>query len=150
MYEFFQSLIQNLANAISSLFTWLGGVLQSFFNALKEALVFILTPIINVFQWLLYTLSRAFLVVIWVLQVIYGLFKVLISIVYGVFNTFYGLLAFSGSTSYYILPEAYQEGWNQVANLLNGTGFSTIALIMAVFVWLMTAYAFIRIAGGEK
>jgi hypothetical protein len=150
MYEFFQDILQGLLNGVSSLFGWLGNTLSSLWEALKQFVVSLLQP----FLWLVtgfgYMLSNIFVLVVHVIQVIYGLFKVVGSVIVGAYNTFGQLLGFSGSTQYYVLPSAYQGGWGAVVNYLNQTGFNTIALIMAAFVWLLTAYAIIKIAGGEK
>ena len=150
MYEFFQSLFQKLASAIGSAFAWLGNVFASMFNALKQFFAWLFQPVILFFKGLFYLLDKCFDIVVLVIQVIFGLFKVIGSVILGVFHTFAQLLGFSGSTGYYRVPSAYHDGWYGVADFLNQTGFSTIALIMAAFVWMLAAYAVIRIAGGER
>lgn len=150
MYEFFQSLLEKVVNALGTFFAWIGTLLQGLFNALKTVLVTIMHPLVAFFTGIAYLLSKCFYIVVLVVQVIFGVFKVVIGITLGVFNTFAQLLSFSGSTDHYYLPEAYRQGWNAVADVLSSTGVHTIAVIMTVFVWLMTAYAVMRIAGGDR
>lgn len=150
MFEFFEALFRNLVQAFRSFFSWLGNLFQSFFNAIKELFAALFKPVILFFKGLFYLLEKCFYIVVLVIQVIFGIFKLLGAVILGVFNTFSQLLDFSGSTSHYYVPGAYQQGWDTVARFLNSTGFSTIAVIMTVFIWLMTAYAVIKIAGGER
>lgn len=150
MYEFFYGLFQNLVNAFRSFFTWVGGLFQGLFEGIRNIFIALLKPVVLFFKGFFYMLGKCFYIVVLVIQVVFGLFKVVGAVTAGAFNTFAQLLNFSGSTGHYYLPGAYQQGWSSVTNFFNSTGFSTIALIMAAFIWLMTAYAVIRIAGGEK
>lgn len=150
MYEFFQSLFQHLINAFHSFFTWLGNVFHNFFEAIKNLFAALFKPVINFFQGIFYLLGKCFYIAVLVIQVIFGIFKVIGAVITGAIHTFSQLLSFGGSTSYYHMPGAYQQGWSTVVSFVNSTGMSTIAVIMTVFVWLMTAYAVIKIAGGEK
>ncbi len=150
MYEFFETLFGYLVQILQTFFSWLGDLCRGFFDSIKEVLIILLKPILLFFKGLFYLLEKCFDIVVLVVQVIFGIFKVLGSVVLGVFNTFSQLLSYSGSTSHYYMPGAYQQGWDSVTGFLNSTGFSTIAAVMCVFIWLMTAYAVIRIAGGER
>lgn len=150
MFEFLQSLGQNIINGIGQMFAWLAGIFSSLWDSLKEFFAALFRPLLLFFQGVLYLLTKCFDIVVLAVQVIFGLFKVLMSIIAGILNTFAGLMGFSGSTDYYYMPDAYQHGYNGVVNLLNQTGISTIATIMAVLVWMITAYAVIRIAGGAR
>lgn len=150
MYEFFQGLFQSGLNGIRTLFIWLGSFIESFFVALKNVLITLFEPVVTFILGLIYLLTKVFHIVVLVVQVIFGLFKVVFGVILGVFNTFAQLLGFRGSTDYYYLPEAYHTGWNAVTDMLNSTGVHTIAILMTVFVWLITAYAVIRIAGGDR
>lgn len=150
MYEFFQGLFQSGLNGIRTLFIWLGLFIESFFGALKNVLITLFQPVVTFILGLIYLLTKVFHIVVLVVQVIFGLFKVVFGVILGVFNTFAQLLGFRGSTDYYYLPEAYHTGWNAVTDMLNSTGVHTIAILMTVFVWLITAYAVIRIAGGDR
>jgi len=150
MYEFFQSLGQRVVDGITSIAHWFGQLFTGIWEGFKQFLALIFRPLLLFFQGLWYLLEKCFDIVVLVIQVIFGLFKVFGSIVLGVLSTFSQLLGFSGRTDYYHLPQAYQGGWEGVFNFLNTTGINTIALIMAVFVWLLTAYAVIKVAGGER
>lgn len=150
MYEFFQSLFQYIANFIIGIAHWFGQLLTNLWEGFKQFIALIFRPLLLFFQGLWYLLEKCFDIVVLAVQVIFGLFKVMGSIILGVFHTFAGLMGFSGRTDYYYLPQVYQQGWDGVFNFLSVTGVNTIALIMAVFVWLLTAYAVIRIAGGER
>lgn len=150
MYEFFYGLFQNLIQALRTFFAWLVSLLQGFFEAIKSVLVAIFKPVVAFFLGIAYLLQKCFYIVVLVVQVIFGLFKVVIGVILGVFNTFAQLLAFGGSTEYYYMPEAYRPGWDAVTGVLSSTGVHTIAVIMTVFVWIITAYAVIRIAGGDS
>ncbi|NLV16045.1 MAG: hypothetical protein GXY50_02375 [Syntrophomonadaceae bacterium] len=150
MYEFFQGLFQYGLNSLHTLFVWIGSLIESFFGALKTVLITLFQPIIAFFLGIAYLLAKCFHIAVLVVQVIFGLFKVVFGVILGIFNTFAQLLGFSGSTDYYYLPNAYQHGWNAVTEMLSSTGVHTIAILMTVFVWLITAYAVIRIAGGDR
>jgi hypothetical protein len=150
MFEFFQSLAQNIINGIGQMFSWLGGVFSSLWNWFKEFIAAIFRPLLLFFQGIWYLLTKCFDIVVLAVQVIFGLFKVIMSVIVGIFHTFAGLLGFSGSSDYYYMPDAYSHGYNVVAEFLNQTGLSTIASIMIVFIWIATAYAVIRIAGAEQ
>lgn len=150
MFEFFHRLFQNLINAFRDFFSWIGTLFQNMFEAIKSMFAALFKPIILFFKGFAYLLGKCFYIAVLVIQVIFGIFKLLGAVILGVFNTFSQLLGFSGSTGHFYMPGAYQHGWDTVTGFLNSTGFSTIAVIMSVFIWLMTAYAVIRIAGGEK
>ncbi|ADI02562.1 hypothetical protein [Syntrophothermus lipocalidus] len=150
MYEFLHSLLEHVVNVLGTFFAWLGNLLQALFNALKSVLIAIMQPLVAFFTGIAYLLSKCFYIVVLVVQVIFGLFKLIGAVILGVFNTFAQLLSFGGSTDYYYLPDAYRTGWDGVTGFLASTGVHTIAVIMTVFVWLMTAYALIRIAGGDR
>jgi len=150
MFEFLQSLGQNIVNGIAQMFAWLGGIINSLWSGFKEFIAAILRPLLLFFQGIWYLLTKCFDIVVLAVQVIFGLFKVIMSIIVGIFHTFSSLLGFSGSSDYYYIPSAYQNGYNGVTNFMNQTGLSTIAIIMMVFIWMGTAYAVIRIAGGER
>lgn len=150
MYEFFHGLFENLLGGISSFFAWIGGLIGGFFEGFKNVLVALFEPVLILVDGLYYLITQCFGIVVLVVQIIFGLFKVLGGVITGAYNTFSQLLNYSGSTDYYYMPQAYQGGWDVVTNFMDSTGISTIALIMAVFVWLATAYAVIRVAGGER
>ncbi len=150
MFEFFEKLFQYLVIALRGFFSWIGDLFQGLFEGIKSIFVALFKPIILFFKGLAYLLGKCFYIAVLVIQVIFGIFKLLGAVIIGVFNTFSQLLGFSGSTGHFYMPGAYQQGWDAVAGFLNSTGFSTIAVIMTVFIWLMTAYAVIRIAGGER
>lgn len=150
MFEFLQGLGQNILNGIGQMFAWLAGLFGNLWDSFKEFIAAIFRPLLLFFQGIWYMLTKCFDIVVLAVQVIFGLFKVLGSIIAGIFNTFAGLLGFSGTTDYYYMPDAYHYGYNGVVNLLNQTGISVIATIMAVLIWMITAYAVIRIIGGER
>jgi len=150
MYEFFRTLLNNFLTVLSGFFGWLGDLTEGFFEGIKNFFAVLFEPLILFFKGIFYLLDKCFDIAVLVVQVVFGLFKVLGSVVAGVFNTFSQLLSYQGSSSYYSMPSAYQGGWDVVAGFLNSTGFSTIAVIMCVFIWLITAYAVIKIAGGER
>jgi len=150
MFEFFQSIFQKLGDAFASAFSWLGNLLASIFNAIKSFFATLFAPIILFFKGLFYVLERCFDIVVLVVQCIFGLFKVIGSVIVGIFHTFSQLMGFSGSTGYYHVPTAYDNGFDAVGNFMAQTGLNSIALIMAAFVWMLAAYAVIRIAGGGR
>lgn len=150
MYEFFQGLFQYLLNAIVSIANVLIGIPGALFNAFKSFMVQLFGPILLLFQGIWYLITSIFNIVILVVQVILGLFYVAAGVIGGIFSTFSQLMGFSGNTAYYNVPSAYSQGFSAVANFFSQTGFSNIAYIAAVFVWMLTAYAVIRIAGGER
>jgi hypothetical protein len=155
MWQFFQDLIQSLADGIGDAFSWLGGVLSSFFEALKHFFALLLQPLLSLVNGILYLLDQVFTIVVLVVQVVFGLFRLLGSVIVGLFNTFTQLLYFarpdgSGGLDYYHMPSAYSQGYNAVADFLGLTGFGTLALILAVFVWILTAWAVVKIVGGES
>lgn len=150
MFEFLQSLGQNIVNGIVQLFLWLGSLFTNLFNGFKEFVAAIFRPLLLFFQGIWYLLTKCFDIVVLAVQVIFSLFKVFMAIITGIFHTFSGMMGYSGNSDYYYIPNAYQQGFNGIARFLEQTGLSTIALIMIVFVWILTAYAVIRIAGGER
>jgi len=150
MFEFLQSLGQNIVNGFNYIVQWVGSIFISIFNALKEFIATIFRPLILFFNSLWYLLEKCFDIIVIAIQVIFGLFKVMGAVIYGAINTFSQLIGFSGSTDYYYIPEAYKNGFDSVTSFLGQTGLNTIAIIMTVFIWMLTAYAVIRIAGGER
>ncbi|MEL7656938.1 MAG: hypothetical protein AAGU75_13650 [Bacillota bacterium] len=150
MYNFFQSLIQNMMNAITNIANWFGSIFQGFFTGIKGFITTLFKPLILLFEGVWYLITNLFSIVVLVIKLILGLFHVVAAVIGGIFSTFGQLLGFTGITSYYHLPTAYHEGFYGIANILNQAGFNTVAYIMAAFVWMITAYAVIRIAGGER
>ncbi|SHK92507.1 hypothetical protein [Desulforamulus aeronauticus] len=150
MYEFFRGLGREIVNAIVSIANFFSGIIQDIWIALKNFLSKLFETVILFFQGVWYLIAKVFDIVVLVVQVIFGLFKLVWGVVAGIFQTFSSLMGFSGSTDYYYLPHAYQSGWDEVIKLLSKTGFNTLAAIIAVFVWMATAYAIIRIAGSER
>lgn len=150
MYQFFQTLIQGLMDGISTIGNFFGSALGNLFNALKGFITTLFKPLILLFEGIWYLITSIFVVVVLVIKLIFGLFHVVIAVIGGIFSTFGQLLGFTGTTSYYYLPSAYSQGFYGIADILNQAGFNTIAYIMAAFVWMLTAYAVIKIAGGER
>ncbi|MCK9313796.1 MAG: hypothetical protein M0P20_07090 [Methanocorpusculum sp.] len=150
MYTFFQGLIQGLMNGITSIANWFGSIFYNIFNALKSFFTFLLEPVILLFEGIWYLITSIFSIVVLVVKLILGIFHVVFAIIGGIFTTFGQLLGFTGTTSYYSLPSAYEPGFTSVLSILNQTGFNTIAYIFVVFVWMATAYAVINIAGGDN
>ena len=149
MYDFFQSIFQWLLNGIISIAHWFGGIITGLFNGIKAFFAALFGPIILLLGGIWYLITSVFNIIVLIVRVVLGLLGFVTAIVGGVFNTFSGLMGYSGSTSYYALPSAYSQGFNAVTGVLNQTGFNTIAYIMATFVWMATAYAVIKIAGGQ-
>ncbi|EGW40146.1 hypothetical protein [Desulfosporosinus sp. OT] len=149
MYAFFQSIFQGLLNGLISIAHWFGSIILGLFNAIKSFFTALFGPIILLLGGIWYLITNIFEVIVLIIKVVIGLLSVVFAIFGGVLNTFSGLMGFSGSTSYYALPGAYQQGFNTVTGFISQTGFNTIAYIMATFVWLATAYAVIKIAGGN-
>lgn len=137
-------------NGIVAVFTWLGSFISDLWNGFKNFMAALFRPLLLFFNGLWYLLTKCFDIVVLSVQVIFGLFKVVWSIIAGIFHTFAALMGFSGSADYYYMSGAYQQGYNGVSSFLNQTGLNTIALIMMAFLWIITAYAIIRIAGGER
>ncbi len=150
MFEFLQGLGQSIVNGIGLVIQWLGSLFIDIWNGFKEFIALIFEPLLLFFNGLWYLMEKCFDIVVLTVQVVFGLFEVVGSIIFGVINTFSQLMGFSGRTDYYYMPDAYQQGYEGVVNFLSQTGLNTIALIMAVFVWLLTAYSVIRIAGGNR
>lgn len=150
MYEFFHGLFQGFLDKLLGFFTWLGTLFQGMFQGIEELFTALFKPIIVFLNGIFYLLTQCFYIVVLVVQVVFGIFKVLGAVIAGIFNTFSQLLSFTGGTGHYSMPSEYQQGWGIVTDFLNSTGFSTIAVIMTAFIWMMTAYAVIRIAGGER
>lgn len=150
MYNFFQSLAQKILNGIIYVAHWFGNLFSNIWSAFKYFIAEIFKPIILFFQGVFYLLEKVFDIVVLVIQVIFGLFKVVWGVVSGIFHTFSTLLSYSGSTGYYHLPSAYRHGWESVTGFFGQTGFNTLALVLLVFVWIVTAYAVIKIAGSER
>lgn len=149
MYTFFQTLFQYLLNGIISVAQWFGNIFTGFFNAIKNFFTALFGPIILLIGGIWYLITSIFNIIVLVIKVILGLLGVVVAVISGVINTFSGLMGFSGSTAYYAIPSSYQQGFNAVTGFFSNTGFNTIAYIMAAFVWMATAYAVIKIAGGN-
>lgn len=149
MFVFFQSLFQSLLNGINSGLQWFGGIFTGFFDGIKNFFTNLFGPIVYFLLGLGYLFSSIFNIIVLTVQVVLGLLGVILAVVGGVINTFSGLMGFSGSTSYYVLPSAYQQGFTAVTGFLSNSGFNTLAYIMASFIWMGTAYAVIKIAGGN-
>ncbi len=150
MYDFFHGLFESALEFIRSLFAWLGELLGDFFDGIKGFLINIFQPVLTLIEGVFYLLTQCFIIAILVVQIVFGLFKIVAGIMIGAYSTFMQLLDYSGSTSYYYMPDLYQGGWNMVFSFINETGLNTMALLMAVFIWLATAYAVVRLAGGER
>jgi len=149
MYEFFKSLFQSLLNGIISIAQWFGSIFTGFFNAIKSLLINLFEPIVLFIGGIWYLITSIFSVIVLIVKVVLGLLGVVYAIVGGVFSTFSGLLGFAGSTDNFVIPDAYQQGFSAVIGFISNSGFNTLAYIMASFVWLGTAYAVIKIAGGQ-
>lgn len=150
MYNFFNSLGQHFMNGITNIANWFGSIFQLFFTGIKGFITSLFKPLILLFEGIWYLITSIFTIVVLVIKLILGLFHVVAAVIGGIFTTFGQLLGFTGTTSYYYLPSAYSQGFYGVADILNQAGFNTIAYIMAAFVWMLTAYAVIKIAGGER
>lgn len=150
MYAFFQSLFQYLLNGINATALWFGSVFTGFLDAIKSFFTALFGPIVLFVGGIWYLITSIFDIIVLIIQVVLGLLGVVSAVVGGVFNTFSGLMGFSGSTAYYALPSAYQQGFNAVTGFISNSGFNTLAYIMATFIWMSTAYAVIKIAGGGQ
>lgn len=150
MYQFFQTLAQKILNGIISIAHWFGNLFSNIWEAFKHFLAQLFETIILFFKGVWYLIEKVFDIVVLVVQVIFGLFKVVWGVVSGIFHTFSTLLSYHGSTDYYRIPSAYRHGWEGVTSFFGQTGFNTVAIILLVFVWMLTAFAVIKIAGGDR
>lgn len=150
MFDFFESLGQRILDGIGNASQWFGSLSVGFFEGLKGFITTLFSPLILLVEGIWYLISNLFDIVVLVIQVIIGLFYVLTGVTGGIFITFGQLMSFTGSTNNYILPSEYQQGLSFFTDFMSQSGLNNIAYIMAVFVWLLTAYAVIRIASGDR
>lgn len=146
MYEFFEQIGQSILNGLAYFFGILGNFLSNSFNTLLNFLAKLFTPIIWLVEGFLYLLNKIFYVVLLILDIIHYFFLVIWAIGEALFRTMFNF-NYTGSTAYYNLPSQYQQGYSAVSTFLRTTGFNTIALILAVFVWILGAIVIIRLIG---
>lgn len=165
MYDFFNSLFGGLfgqlRNLFSSLFSFMGDIyhdltsfignlFSGFWNAFTTFITNLFGPILDFFDAVLYLFKQAFVIVILVLKVIAALFGLLISFANGIINTLIGFAGWSGSTQYYSLADPLQTGMGFTMGIVNQTGLNILPLVIAVFIWLLTAYGVFKIVGGRS
>lgn len=146
MYEFLQGIGQAILNGLAYFFGILGNFLSNAIQTLLNFLSKLFTPIIWLVEGFLYLLDRIFEIVILILEIIYYFFRVIFLLGEALFRVIFNF-NYTGSTAYYQLPSQYHQGYNAVSTFLGNTGFNTIALILAVFVWIFGAVVIIRIIG---
>lgn len=146
MFEFFETIGQYILDGLAYFFGVLGNFISGAFNTLLNFLGIIFKPILWLINGFLYLLEKIFQIVVLIIQIIYHLFLVLWSIAEGLFRTLFSF-NYTGTSQYYRLPSQYSEGFTAVSGFLSNTGFNTIALILAVFVWILGAIIIIRMIG---
>lgn len=146
----FGSMFSTVGSFFANITAYLGNVLSSFFNAIVVFLNTLFKPILDFFDAILYLFQQAFILAVLVLKVIAALFGLIVSLGAGLINTIVGFTTWSGSTQYYSMPDPLQQGVIAVTGLLNQTGFESLPLVLAVFIWIMTAMGVIKIIGGRN
>lgn len=135
---------QFLGGAIGELGNLIGGLLEKLLQGIVNVLSFLFRPILDILMGIWFFIQQLFNVVILVIQIIVRLFQIVGQMISEVISAIFGF-KYTGSQVYYRLPNAYESGFMAVINFLDETGFSKIALIFAFFIWIMTAYAVIKI-----
>lgn len=149
LFSFLSNLGSEIVDGISSLANFLGRTLNNLFEALKQVLVWLFQPIYDLIMGFVYLLIKIGELLIFIVRIIARLFQIAEEIISEIYNTLLGF-SYTGSTNYYHIPSAYNDLFQQVTGFFNQTGFNTIAYIMAVFVWILAAYAAIKIMTREE
>lgn len=138
-----------IGGLIGGLGDFLGKVLKNAFDLIVQVLGFFLSPILAIILGIVFFIQQVMNIAILIIRIIARLFQIAGQLIGEVFGALYGL-NYTGSTSYYVLPNAYQSGFMAIINFLNQTGLSKIALILAFFIWIMTAYAVVKIITNRE
>jgi len=133
-----------IGGLIGRLGDFLGSILKNAFDVLIKVLGFFLSPILAVILGIVFFIQQVMNIAILIIRIIARLFQIAGQLIGEVFGALYGL-NYTGSTSHYVLPSAYQSGFMAIINFMDQTGLSKIALILAFFIWIMTAYAVVKI-----
>jgi len=133
-----------IGGTIGNLGNLIGGLLEKLLNAIITFFSYIFRPILDIIMGLWFFLQQLFNVIILIIMIIARLFQIVGQLISEVMGVIFGF-NYTGSYSYYNIPNAYQSGFYSVLSFLDETGFSKIALIAAFFIWICTAYAVIKI-----
>ncbi len=164
MFDFFGGAFTNMLNwfgtkldglgrffgeTIGALGNLIGGLLEKLLHGITTFLSYIFRPILDIIMGIWFFLQQLFNIIILIIMIIGRLFQIVGQLISEVIGVLFGF-NYTGSLSYYSLPNAYQSGFSSVLNFLDETGFSKIALIAAFFIWIGTAYAAIKIITREN
>lgn len=133
-----------IGGLIGRLGDFLGSIIKNAVDVLIRVLGFFLSPILAVILGIVFFLQQVMNIAILIIRIVARLFQIAGHLIGEIFSALYGL-NYTGSTSHYVLPNAYQSGFMAIINFMDQTGLSKIALILAFFIWIMTAYAVVKI-----
>lgn len=148
LFGFLSNLGNNIVSGIEQFANFIGNTLNNLFEALKQVLYWLFQPIFDFLAAIVFFFSKLMVIFLYIIRIIARLFEIAKEIISEIIGTLTGF-GYSGSTAYYNIPSAYGDSFSQVAGFFNQTGFNTIAYIMAVFVWILTAYTVVKIASRK-
>lgn len=148
--EWFGDKIHAIGQAIGSAVDSLTGTLQNMWTAIKQFISTIFKPILDLVYGILYFIAQIFVVIKLVIKLMAHIFLLFIAISMGFINTITSLANWSGGSEYFIIPDSYTQGFSFVMEFADSAGINLLAGIAAVGVWLITGYATIRLAGGNR
>jgi len=150
VFEWFGDKLHAIGQAIGSAVDSITKTLQNMWNAMKQFLGSIFKPILDLVYGILYLIAQIFIVIKLVIKLIAQLFVLFIAISTGFINTIMSLANWSGGSDYFSIPDSYLKGFDFAMDFADSTGINLLAGIAAVGVWIITAYATIKLAGGNK
>lgn len=146
----FDSVVDRLLDGLEGLGSWLSSTFGGFFSALTGWLWNLLRPVYWFVGGLLYMLERVIDLAVLVLQVVLMLLQIAFSAGAGLINTFVAFAAWDPATAAPTTKTVFARGVDLVLSKLDAAGFSVVAQVLAVVVWIFALLAIVRILSGRK
>jgi hypothetical protein len=132
--------------AIADGFGYLFGLIGDMALYILNGLLKLLQPILDLVGGIFYFVYMLGVVLVKVLLLFVSIAKLLIGLLTGLFKTIVGF-SYSGSSAN--IPSSYNETFSHLQSVFQTLQIDKIAYLLMVTVWIATAFAAVKIIGGN-
>jgi len=134
-------------HAIAAGFNYLWDFLKQLGWWLLDGIAYLLRPVFEFFGSIFYFVYKIGVVLVKIVEIVLAMGRLLIGLCTGLFRTITGL-GYSGRPA--AIPDSYQEVFDRIQPIFITLQLDKVAYLVQFAIWIMTAFAAIRIIGAMR
>jgi len=134
-------------HAIADGFNYLWSFLKLLAWWILDGIAFLLKPVFDLLAAIFYFLYKIGVVLVKIVEIVLALGRLLIGLCTGLFRTITGL-SYTGRPA--AIPASYQEVFDRIQPIFITLQLDKVAYLVQFAIWIMTAFAAIRIIGAMR